>query len=214
MPKYAPPRSGQDLNPFMTCSPLTMPHYANTNSPTYNYTLQPRHGEYSPLYSAYATTFISSQTEELQCLSKHLQMTPQYPYNTSILGSTASPHRPLAQATPCSIQQLSSHPFSQGLRYSNHHDLFQLPEVESQDSVNESTMRSEPVLPPLSGFPDVRDFDRLVNRCVLVLLCRHRYRCTELTMLSVKLCGQSIVQEARQGAHKRQASEKHPGSSD
>lgn len=175
MPNYAPPRSGQDLNPFMACSPLTMPHYANTDSARYNYPLQPHHGGLFPLYSAHATPFTSSQTEELQYLSEHLPMTPQYPYDTSILGSTASPHRPLAQHAACSIQQLSPHPFSHGLPYPHPHDLFQLPEVESQDSVNEDTMRSEPVLPPLSGFPEVRDFDRLINRCVLALMCLHGY---------------------------------------
>ena len=175
MPNYTPPRSGQDLNPFMASSPLTMPHYANNNGANYNYTLQPQPDEFSPLYSAYVTPFTSSQTEEVQRLSEHLPMTPQYPYNTSTLGSTASSHRPLTQTAPCSIQQLSQHPFSQSLRYSNSHDLSQLPEVESQDSVNESTMRSEPVLPPLSGFPEVRDFDRLINRCVLVLRCSHGY---------------------------------------
>lgn len=37
-------------------------------------------------------------------------------------------------------------------------------EVESQDSVNEHNMVSEPILPPLDGFPHVDDFDKLVER--------------------------------------------------
>jgi hypothetical protein len=37
-------------------------------------------------------------------------------------------------------------------------------EVESQDSINENTMLSEPINPPLDGFPHVEDFDRLMER--------------------------------------------------
>ncbi|KAJ5144492.1 hypothetical protein N7476_005063, partial [Penicillium atrosanguineum] len=36
-------------------------------------------------------------------------------------------------------------------------------DVENQESRNESTMLSEPVVPPLDGFPDVEDFDRLMQ---------------------------------------------------
>lgn len=37
-------------------------------------------------------------------------------------------------------------------------------EVESQDSINETTMSSEPISPPLDGFPHVEDFDKLIER--------------------------------------------------
>lgn len=36
--------------------------------------------------------------------------------------------------------------------------------LESQESQNENTMLSEPIIPPLGGFPDARTFDRLINR--------------------------------------------------
>ncbi|PKX96734.1 integrase zinc binding domain-containing protein [Aspergillus novofumigatus IBT 16806] len=36
--------------------------------------------------------------------------------------------------------------------------------IESQESLNENTMLSEPVIPPLEGFPSVREFDQLI-RC-------------------------------------------------
>jgi hypothetical protein len=39
-------------------------------------------------------------------------------------------------------------------------------ELESQDSRNEDTMLSEPIIPPLEGFPDVKEFDRLVKSYV------------------------------------------------
>lgn len=36
--------------------------------------------------------------------------------------------------------------------------------LESQESQNENTMLSEPIIPALDGFPDARTFDRLINR--------------------------------------------------
>lgn len=35
--------------------------------------------------------------------------------------------------------------------------------IESQESLNENTMLSEPVIPPLEGFPSVREFDQLIR---------------------------------------------------
>ncbi|KAI7976047.1 hypothetical protein EIK77_008065 [Talaromyces pinophilus] len=37
-------------------------------------------------------------------------------------------------------------------------------EIESQDSINEQTMSSERINPPLEGFPLVEDFDKLMER--------------------------------------------------
>lgn len=39
-----------------------------------------------------------------------------------------------------------------------------LQETEEQDSVNRDTGESEPMEPPLDGYPDVNDFDDLMNR--------------------------------------------------
>ncbi|EXJ60965.1 hypothetical protein A1O7_05118 [Cladophialophora yegresii CBS 114405] len=38
--------------------------------------------------------------------------------------------------------------------------------TECQDSPNQDTMLSEPVVPPLDGYPDVHDFDELMKRYV------------------------------------------------
>jgi len=43
-------------------------------------------------------------------------------------------------------------------------DMFPETEVENQESPNEDTMLSEPVIPPLEGFPNVREFDHLMKR--------------------------------------------------
>lgn len=37
-------------------------------------------------------------------------------------------------------------------------------EIESQESYNEDTALSEPISPPLEGFPNVHDFDLLIKR--------------------------------------------------
>lgn len=163
MTNYTPPRSSQDLNHFMASPPLAMPHYANNENVTYNYSPHPHYESVPSAYSTYAASFISPQNQDTHYLSDHLQMAAQYPYNTPVLGHTASHHRSLAQTSPYSFQQLSQHPLSQSPRYSNPHDPYQLSDVESQESVNENTMLSEPVLPPLDGFPDIKDFDRLVH---------------------------------------------------
>lgn len=39
-------------------------------------------------------------------------------------------------------------------------------EIEDQESHNEGTMLSEAVVPPLDGFPDVKEFDQLMQRYV------------------------------------------------
>jgi hypothetical protein len=165
MTNYTPPRSGQDLNHFMASPQLTMPHYANNDSVNYNYSPHPHYENVSPTYTTYANSFISSQTQSqgAHYISDNLQMAAQYPYGPPVLSNPAS-HRALAQTTPYSFQQLSQHPCPHSPRYSNGHDVYQLLDVESQESVNENTMLSEPVLPPLDGFPEIKDFDRLINR--------------------------------------------------
>ena len=163
MTNYTPPRSSQDLNHFMTSPQLTMPHYANNDSGNYNYSPHPHYENDPPTCTAYANSFISSQIQDAHYYSDGLQMAAQYPHHPPVLGNSVS-HRPLAQTAPYSFQQLSQHSSPHYPRYTNGHDPYELSEVESQESVNESTMLSEPVLPPLDGFPEIKDFDRLIKR--------------------------------------------------
>ena len=165
MTNYTPPRSSQDLNHFMLSPQLTMPQYANSDSVNYNYSPHSHYEPVSSTYTAYTSPFVPSQTQSQGAhhISESLQMAAQYPYNPPVLSSPAS-HRHLAETTPYSFQQLSQHPCPHSPRYLSGHDLCQHPEVESQESVNENTMHSEAVLPPLDGFPDIKDFDRLINR--------------------------------------------------
>lgn len=169
MTNYTPPRSSQDLNQFTASPQLTIPHYADNDNINYNYSPHPHYENVSPTYSTYAASFVSSQNKDTHYWSDNLQMAAQYPYSTPLLGNTASHHRTSAQTTPYSFQQASQYPLSQSPRYTNSHDHYQPSDVESQESVNENTMLSEPVLPPLAGFPDTKDFDGVIHRSVLVL---------------------------------------------
>lgn len=162
MTNYTPPRSSQDLNNFMASPPLTIPHYANNDNANYNYSPHPHYESVSPSYSSYASSFISSQNQDTHYSSDNLQMAAQYPYQAPVLGTSAH-HRSLAPPTPYSFQQLSQTLLPQSPRFSNPHDPYQLSDVESQESINENTMLSEPVLPHLDGFPDIKDFDRLIH---------------------------------------------------
>lgn len=163
MTSYTPPRGGQDLNHLMASPPVTTPQFSETDTVNYNYSPDPRYDNSAPHYSAYMTSFISSQAQGAQYLPENLQMTPQYAYDASLLVGTGSHQRPLSQPTPYSFQHISHHALPQSSRYTLTHDHYQLADIESQESVNENTMLSEPVLPPLEGFPDIRDFDRLIN---------------------------------------------------
>jgi hypothetical protein len=169
MTSYTPPRSSQDSNSFMASAQLTIPHYANNDNINYNYSPHPHYDNVSPACSTYATSFISSQNRDTHYLSDNLQMAAQYPYSSPHLGNNISSRRASAQTSSAhSYQQLSQHPLSQSPRYSNPHDHYQSSDIESQESVNENTMLSEPVLPPLDGFPDIQEFDMVIHRLVLV----------------------------------------------
>ena len=181
MTSYTPPRSSQDLNHFMASPSLTIPHYTN-NDNSYNYSPHPQYENVSPTYSTYAASFISSQHQDTHYLSDNLQMAAQYPYGTPLLNNGAYHHRALAQTTPYSLQQLSPHPLAQSPRYSNHLDHYQHSDVESQESANERTMLSEPVMPSLDGFPDIKEFDQLINLYVLLLV--FTVVCSLLTLVS------------------------------
>ncbi|KAL4801533.1 hypothetical protein BDV18DRAFT_154797 [Aspergillus unguis] len=56
--------------------------------------------------------------------------------------------------------------YLQGPAYLPLHETLPEGELESQDSRNEDTMLSEPIIPPLEGFPNAKEFDRLVKSYV------------------------------------------------
>ncbi|TQB67960.1 hypothetical protein MPDQ_004297 [Monascus purpureus] len=90
--------------------------------------------------------------------SAHLSQYPSGHSNQSISVQTSLPHQP--------PQYISQPRYLQSPRYLPLRDALGETDIESQESRNESTMLSEPVIPPLDGFPDVREFDQLMKSYV------------------------------------------------
>ncbi|PYH40637.1 integrase zinc binding domain-containing protein [Aspergillus saccharolyticus JOP 1030-1] len=72
-------------------------------------------------------------------------------------------HGPLQQH---STQYLSHQRYIQSPGYFTLREALGDAEIEAQDSSNEHNMLSEPFIPPLEGFPDVREFDQLMKSYV------------------------------------------------
>lgn len=114
-------------------------------------------GFHQPSYSSYGAQFNS-------------------PYNQNTTQPFAS-HYSSGHSTPDQMR-IQHHPpqyiqqsrYLQSPRYLPLRDALNETEIESQDSANECSMLSEPVVPPLDGFPDVREFDQLMKRYVFGLL--------------------------------------------
>ncbi|EFE39336.1 hypothetical protein TRV_05928, partial [Trichophyton verrucosum HKI 0517] len=64
----------------------------------------------------------------------------------------------------CHPQYMSQPRFPAPHRLFPMHEPFWEVEIEAQESCNEQTVLSEPVIPALEGFPDVREFDQLMKR--------------------------------------------------
>ncbi|PWY79533.1 hypothetical protein BO70DRAFT_316065 [Aspergillus heteromorphus CBS 117.55] len=100
------------------------------------------------------------------------------PYgHSSISPSThhLSPHHSPGHSVPSTPDHI---PLQHAMQYMPHSRYLQSPgflplreaiteaDIESQESHNESTMLSEAVIPPLDGFPNVREFDQLMKSYV------------------------------------------------
>ncbi|EZG05502.1 hypothetical protein H106_04544 [Trichophyton rubrum CBS 735.88] len=66
----------------------------------------------------------------------------------------------------CHPQYMSQPRFPAPHRLFPMHEPFWEVEIEAQESCNEQTVLSEPVIPALEGFPDVREFDQLMKSYV------------------------------------------------
>lgn len=175
MAEYAP-ASGQDRNSHFYSNPsVVSPHYTNGNGINYFHPQFPQgHVPYSG--TASCSTYPTHYMPTTQQLSH-----PAYMPGTSSMGMqyhlTPPPSsRPYTQSRTLSYPPSTGYhtgtlptqrmqpPSQHRLTYTT--DLSLATEIESQESVNEQSMLSEPILPPLEGYPDVKEFDRLVQKCV------------------------------------------------
>ncbi|KAJ5796674.1 uncharacterized protein N7518_005214 [Penicillium psychrosexuale] len=88
---------------------------------------------------------------------QHLQYTSEHS-----IPSMTTPDDPRLHHPP---QFMSQSRYLQGPRYLPRDPLGES-EIESQESHNEATLLSEAVVPALSGFPDVKEFDQLMQNYV------------------------------------------------
>lgn len=96
---------------------------------------------------------------------QHLQYTSEHS-----IPSMTTPDDPRLHHSP---QYVTQSRYLQASRYLPRDSLGDV-EIESQESRNEATLLSEAVVPPLSGFPDVKEFDQLMQKwvlCDMSLLC-------------------------------------------
>ena len=113
---------------------------------------------HQPSYNTYGTQFNSPYNPQ-SSLSASAQHSASH---FSSGHSTSTPDQMRLQHQP--PQYMNQSRYLQSPRYLPLRDALNETEIESQDSANENTMLSEPVIPPLDGFPDVREFDQLMKR--------------------------------------------------
>jgi len=138
--------------------------YANGADQEFMYTGNNLYGYSQPSGHSYTPQLLASYSHQHSTVSSDAnQLSPHYPTTQS----TFAPQHPLLSHGYQYPQQYVSqcrYPHPHQHRRLSLHDPLREPEIEGQESCNEHTMMSEPVMPPLEGFPDVREFDQLMKR--------------------------------------------------
>lgn len=113
-------------------------------------------GFHQPSYSSYGTQFNSPYSPQSALSTSAQHLASHYSSGHSTPDQVRLQHPP--------PQYITHSRYLQSPRYLPLRDALNETEIESQESTNENTMLSEPVMPPLDGFPDVREFDQLMKR--------------------------------------------------
>lgn len=127
------------------------PEFGTTGSGTYHF---PHHA-FNPYGSQFGAFY--GQQSGLSAGMHHLQYTPEHTIPSMSTAEEMRLHHPSSQY----VAQSRHLQFS---RYLPLRDTLNETEIESQESRNEGTMSSEPVVPALDGFPEVKEFDQLMQR--------------------------------------------------
>ncbi|KAJ5105131.1 hypothetical protein NUU61_002478 [Penicillium alfredii] len=129
-------------------------HEFNTNgSGSYHF---PQHS-FTPYASQFGPPY--AQQSNLAPGLQHFQYSSEHPFSSVSSSDEMRLHHPPPQYMPQSR-------YLQSPRYLPLRDALGETEIESQESRNEGTMLSEPVVPALDGFPDVKEFDQLMQSYV------------------------------------------------
>ncbi|QSS62485.1 hypothetical protein I7I51_02222 [Histoplasma capsulatum] len=137
--------------------------YSPNEEQDYTYTPSSQYGISQPSLHSYSTHLLSpySQTSSVSSEGSHLG--PHYATSHAVYSQTQQ-HSQLTHSYPYPTQYLAQSRYPTSHRYLAFPDQLRDVEIERQESCNELSMASEPVLPPLEGFPDVVEFDQLVAR--------------------------------------------------
>jgi hypothetical protein len=164
MTEYAP-RSSQDYNSFPYNQHLAMSHYSNGNGLSYLYgNGQVQYQTVNSQCSAYSPNYAPSQGTSTTPL--YMPTTSGHQFQYSLANTRIPPTLPSQSRTypshyvSSSTQRTSSH----HQRLASPRDYSSMDGTECQDSPNQDTMLSEPVIPALDGYPDVHEFDELMKR--------------------------------------------------
>ncbi|EDN09755.1 predicted protein [Histoplasma mississippiense (nom. inval.)] len=135
--------------------------YSPNEEQDYTYTPSSQYGISQPSLHSYSTHLLSpySQTSSVSSEGSHLG--PHYATSHAVYSQTQQ-HSQLTHSYPYPTQYLAQSRYPTSHRYLAFPDQLRDVEIERQESCNELSMASEPVLPPLEGFPDVVEFDQLV----------------------------------------------------
>jgi len=163
-------RNNQGHESYLVNQQLGMPGtYVNGESSEFGYNGSSPYSFSQQSFSSYTSQFGSPFGQPLNVSSSMPQLNPQYISPGQSIPQTSSQSHMLTQELQHQSQRyLSQAHYLHSPRYLPLHETFHEAEIESQESCNENTMLSEPVVPPLEGFPDVREFDQLMKRCVSV----------------------------------------------
>lgn len=160
MSNYSRRNEGNDnylMNPSMAV-PGTYSHpdshdFGGAGSGTYHFpqhSFNPYGNQFSPSYG---------QQSSLSSGMHHLQ----YASEDTIPSMSTTEDMRLHHPPP---QYMAQPRYLQSSRYLPLRDALGETDIERQESRNEGTMLSEPMVPALDGFPDVKEFDQLMQRSV------------------------------------------------
>ncbi|PGH16552.1 hypothetical protein AJ79_01658 [Helicocarpus griseus UAMH5409] len=134
--------------------------YSASEEQDYSYSAGSQYGLSQPsLHSYSAAHLLSPYSQHSAVSSESSQLSPHYATSHSVYAQTQH-HSPLTHGYQYPPQYLAQPRYPAARGY--YQDPLRDVEIEEQTSCNDNTMASEPVLPPLEGFPDVGEFDQLV----------------------------------------------------
>lgn len=160
-----PPRAHQDLGQLYNGVHHNLQHYPPSSGLSYvtnnSYMQYPNiPTTYSPFSAAYTSSPSPSQAAFMFSYSgNNMPYSVQPPPRSATLPSQ---HRVFSRNYNSSIMHPHNSANHMFIRASI--DLSMLQETEEQDSVNRESGRSEPIEPPLEGYPDVTEFDDLMKQ--------------------------------------------------